>query len=160
FSGAVAVQAGSFHSLALKQDGTVWTWGDNYYGQLGDGTLTDRYSPVMVSFAAEIQPLTFSASNTNSAQQNTVNRTFTLKAGDKLEVGTCNLTGATATGDTYLRLFGTSATQVAFNDDSCGGVASYIQYTAPTTGSYELRAGCYSGNSCSGTVIFKVTLAS
>jgi alpha-tubulin suppressor-like RCC1 family protein len=160
FSGAVSVQAGGGHSLALKQDGTVWTWGFNQNGQLGDGTLTNRYSPVLVSFAAGIEPLTYSATNTNSAQQNTVNKTFTMKAGDKLQVGTCNLTGASASGDTYLRLYGTSATQVAYNDDNCGGLASYIEYTAPTNGTYELRAGCFSSNSCSGTVVFKVTPAS
>jgi hypothetical protein len=33
----------------------------------------------------------------------------------------------------------------------------FIQYTAPTSGSYELRAGCYGGNSCSGTVVFRLT---
>jgi PKD repeat protein len=32
----------------LKRDGTVWAWGDNYYGQIGDGTTTDRTSPVQV----------------------------------------------------------------------------------------------------------------
>ncbi|HZD60439.1 MAG TPA: hypothetical protein VE439_08330, partial [Anaerolineae bacterium] len=34
------------HSLALKQDGTVWGWGDNSFGQLGDGTKTNRSTPV------------------------------------------------------------------------------------------------------------------
>ena len=37
-SGAVAVSAGNFHSLVLLNDGTSWGWGDNYYGQMGDGT--------------------------------------------------------------------------------------------------------------------------
>ena len=30
-----AVAAGVWHSLALKNNCMVWTWGDNYYGQLG-----------------------------------------------------------------------------------------------------------------------------
>ena len=34
------VEAGIFHTVALKTDGTVWTWGANYYGQLGTGTTT------------------------------------------------------------------------------------------------------------------------
>ena len=40
-----AVGAGYYHSLAVKVDGTVWTWGWNVYGQLGDGTTTDRTTP-------------------------------------------------------------------------------------------------------------------
>ena len=36
-------------SVALKNDGTVWSWGDNEYGQLGDGNSpTDSEIPVQV----------------------------------------------------------------------------------------------------------------
>ena len=45
----VDVSAGYYHSLALKADGTVWTWGGNSSGSLGDGTTTDRYAPVQVN---------------------------------------------------------------------------------------------------------------
>jgi len=44
----VAIAAGEYSSYALKSDGTVWAWGCNDYGQLGDGTTTDRYTPVRV----------------------------------------------------------------------------------------------------------------
>jgi len=43
-----AVSAGIAHSLALAEDGTVWAWGSNYSGQLGDGTTTNSASPVQV----------------------------------------------------------------------------------------------------------------
>jgi len=36
----VPLAAGGGHSLHVKSDGTVWVWGDNQYGQLGDGTST------------------------------------------------------------------------------------------------------------------------
>ncbi len=44
----VAISAGGGHTLALRADGTVWAWGDNTYGQLGDGTTTARFLPVQV----------------------------------------------------------------------------------------------------------------
>ena len=44
-----AIAAGGSHSLVLKDDMTVWAWGDNYSGQLGDGTTVDSSLPVKVS---------------------------------------------------------------------------------------------------------------
>src|SRR5262249_54438235 len=40
------IQSGGQHSLAVKSDGTVWGWGSNNAGQLGDGTTTQRTSAV------------------------------------------------------------------------------------------------------------------
>ncbi|MEW6276752.1 MAG: hypothetical protein AB1556_16790, partial [Bacillota bacterium] len=53
-TGIIAVAAGESHSLALKKDGTVWAWGNNSLGQLGDGTVLDsppycRCNPVQVA---------------------------------------------------------------------------------------------------------------
>jgi len=45
---AVAVSAGQLHSLAIKADGSLWAWGDNSGGQVGDGTKKDRYAPYKV----------------------------------------------------------------------------------------------------------------
>jgi alpha-tubulin suppressor-like RCC1 family protein len=36
------VAEGHGRSLALRDDGTVWGWGNGQYGQLGDGTITGR----------------------------------------------------------------------------------------------------------------------
>jgi alpha-tubulin suppressor-like RCC1 family protein len=46
---AVEVALGADHSCARKQDGTLWCWGDNFYGQLGDGTTANKLSPVEVT---------------------------------------------------------------------------------------------------------------
>ena len=45
FSGG---QAG-YHSLALKSDGTVWAWGRNTEGQLGDGTIINKNIPTKIT---------------------------------------------------------------------------------------------------------------
>jgi alpha-tubulin suppressor-like RCC1 family protein len=39
------------HSLAIKNDGTLWAWGYNYYGQLGNGTTNNISSPVQIGVA-------------------------------------------------------------------------------------------------------------
>lgn len=40
--------ARSNHSLALKTNGTLWGWGENENGKLGDGTTINRYDPVQI----------------------------------------------------------------------------------------------------------------
>ena len=45
---AVSASAG-MHTIAIKKDGTLWAWGWNSYGKLGDGTTTTRDTPVQVS---------------------------------------------------------------------------------------------------------------
>ncbi len=47
-NGAIAIAAGDEHSVVLKNDGTVWSWGNNGYGVLGDGTSTNSSTPVQV----------------------------------------------------------------------------------------------------------------
>ena len=36
------------HTLAIRRDGTLWAWGANGSGQLGDGTTVDKSSPIQV----------------------------------------------------------------------------------------------------------------
>ena len=44
----MAVSAGRNVSYAIQADGTLWAWGNNTFGQLGDGTNVNRYTPVMI----------------------------------------------------------------------------------------------------------------
>ena len=44
------VVVGGSHTLGIKSDGTLWAWGGNGSGQLGDGTYTSRNTPVKVIF--------------------------------------------------------------------------------------------------------------
>ncbi|GAB3835919.1 hypothetical protein GCM10028821_33420 [Hymenobacter jeollabukensis] len=46
-----SVSASDRYSLAVRADGTLWGWGENNYGQLGDSTLTERPLPVQIGRA-------------------------------------------------------------------------------------------------------------
>ena len=48
-SGVTAIAAGQLHTCALTSAGAVQCWGDNFYGQLGDNTFTQRLVPTAVS---------------------------------------------------------------------------------------------------------------
>ncbi len=43
--GYLRIETGEAHVAALKEDGTVWCWGSNLAGALGDGTTRSRYVP-------------------------------------------------------------------------------------------------------------------
>ena len=50
---AVAISAGRIHTCALLDDGSVSCWGDNYNGQLGDNSTTNRNAPTPISSLGE-----------------------------------------------------------------------------------------------------------
>ena len=63
------------HSLAMKKDGTLWSWGSNNYGQLGDGTNTDKNLPEKISmsyteYISYLQSQLDDADTTNANLQN------------------------------------------------------------------------------------------
>ncbi len=49
--GVGSVSAGRWTSLFVKTDGTLWGMGDNLGGQLGDGTMENRFYPVKIANA-------------------------------------------------------------------------------------------------------------
>ena len=42
------VSLGDDYSAAITEDGSLWTWGYNRYGQLGNGTRTDSSVPIQI----------------------------------------------------------------------------------------------------------------
>jgi alpha-tubulin suppressor-like RCC1 family protein len=80
------VSAGASHTAGIKLDSTVFAWGLNSSGQLGDGTVVSRSSPVQVGTIAT----TLSNANAYSLQFNGAsqslsipnNSAFTMSTGD------------------------------------------------------------------------------
>jgi hypothetical protein len=101
----------------------------------------------------------YSAANTNSATTNTPNFSISLGAGQTITAGTCGVAGSSGTGDTFLRLFDAANHEVASNDDAGGacGTLSTLSFTTPVAGTFQLRAGCFSSSSCSGTVAYTLS---
>ena len=57
-TGIIQVEAGANFSLALRNDGTVWAWGENYYGQLGINSNNDHTIPYQVHGPGNVGYLT------------------------------------------------------------------------------------------------------
>lgn len=63
-TGWTAISAGAGHGMALRSDGSLWTWGSNTWGQLGDGTTTDRPLPVQVGLGVHWTDVAAGAAHT------------------------------------------------------------------------------------------------
>lgn len=63
-SDVVAIEAGVFYSCALKKDRTVWCWGENTDGQLGDGTTEHRTVPIPVKGITDVTAIALGAGHT------------------------------------------------------------------------------------------------
>jgi alpha-tubulin suppressor-like RCC1 family protein len=61
---ATAVDNGAEYTCAVRSDSTLWCWGDNGYGQLGDGTMTYRYLPEPITALPSVATV---ATGTDSA---------------------------------------------------------------------------------------------
>ena len=93
----------------------------------------------------------YSASNTDSAQQNYANCLINASASSVLTISGCSA----CTGDQYLILYDANGTtQLASNDDYCSP-CSAITYTVPSDSAYQLfqlHEGCYGSSACNGTI--------
>lgn len=65
----IAVASGNYHNLVLKDDGTVWAWGDNTFGQLGNGEF-GGYSDIPVQVMGLQDIVKIEAGGTSSIAMN------------------------------------------------------------------------------------------
>jgi alpha-tubulin suppressor-like RCC1 family protein len=87
------LDAASKHSIAIKTNGTLWAWGYNYYGQLGDGSQVDRNTPCPIGMDSNWSIITANG-----------NRSMAIKTNGLLWVWGLNDFGQLGLGDTIDRI--------------------------------------------------------
>ncbi|MFN7674840.1 T9SS type A sorting domain-containing protein [Flavobacterium sp.] len=61
---------GGFHSVSIQVDGSLWAWGDNQYGQLGDGTTNNKNVPTRIGMDTDWVIVAAGSRNTYAIKQN------------------------------------------------------------------------------------------
>jgi alpha-tubulin suppressor-like RCC1 family protein len=149
----LTVAAGTAHAAAIRQDGTLWTWGQNAFGQLGHGDAGNRTSPLQVgsdtnwvavacgdhTLALKADGSLWAWGRNNGGQLglgNTVDRNVPIRVGTathwaKIAVGRYNSAALTASGDLWTA--GENLTGTAGNGTS----TNLLTFTALSSGGFD-----------------------
>jgi alpha-tubulin suppressor-like RCC1 family protein len=84
----IAIGAGGSFSVALTDDGRVWTWGDNSFGELGDGTTTPRASAATVAGLPAIVKIAVGSNHVLAMTADATVYAWGLNSGGQLGDGT------------------------------------------------------------------------
>ena len=164
---AVAASAAGSHSLALKSDGTVWAWGFNPDGQLGNNTTADSSLPVQVKDPTGASFLTgvaaIAAGEVHSLALKSDGTVWTWGSGSLLPVQVKDSTGASflasvtaiAAGDFHSMALMSNGTVWTWGDNQYGQLgnnsATYsslpVQVKDPTGVSYLTGMSAVAGGS-------------
>ncbi len=124
-SALVSVSAGASHSLAVSSDGTVWSWGANTVGQLGDWSNTNRVLPGTVW--------------SNGGWPNRLNFGKTVSAGATHSVAFAGVAASTGFGE--VRTWGENASGQLGTGSATDYNFPFFFYTIPGTYSRLASAG-------------------
>ena len=112
-----------FHTLVLLSDTTMYAWGDNAYGQIGDGSNTERDLPVQVSNMDNVSSISASSASTYIKKNDNTNWAWGDNSGFQLGDGTTNNSNVpiqvtNITNAVYVSQGGTRSVQALKNDGS------------------------------------------
>ena len=69
-AGTSKIRGGGAHACTVTDQGTVWCWGNNQYGQLGDGTTSTRLAPVEVAGLSNVRHIALGTFHTCAVHHN------------------------------------------------------------------------------------------
>ena len=84
---AVSVSVGNQHTCAILDDGSVSCWGSNSYGQVGDGSVSDRLTPRSVSLGTNISAVGISAGHRHTCALTDNGSVYCWGANDRGQIG-------------------------------------------------------------------------
>ena len=141
----ISVATGSDHTLALTVDGSVWAWGNNDYGQLGDDTTTARSRPVEIS-SLHSRVIAIAAGSYHSLALFSDGTVYAWGRNDHQEIGDPSWTGSTKTprlvpgltnvialeaGNFHSVALKADGTIVTWGNNQFGQLGNNTSYTSP-----------------------------
>jgi alpha-tubulin suppressor-like RCC1 family protein len=146
-----AISAGSLHTVALKSDGTLWTWGENTYGQLGDGTTVNKNIPTQIGTgttwsaisAGNIHTIALKSDGTLWAwgrnTQGQLGDGTTLAKNTPIQIGTGTTWSKVGAGSGHTLAIKTNGTLWAWGQNNFGQLG--LGYTVNTTTPTQIGTG-------------------
>ena len=142
------VETNGSHTIILKANGTVWSYGTNTYGELGNGTNEESDSPVQVEFGTGTQIVEISAGTEHNIALDTNGTVWTWGRNNYGQLGVTGLTSSNVpvqvtipetvvkvvAGNNFSFVIGESGKVYAFGYNVNGelGVGTYKNVTKPT----------------------------
>jgi hypothetical protein len=94
----------------------------------------------------------YSTTNTNYSLQNYLICNIYACSGSTIIISGCGEGTCLNGNDQYIRLYDSSNTMIAFDDDSCGYCSQITLYLTQPCQSYSIHQGCYSSSACHGNI--------
>ncbi|UQZ85942.1 Regulator of chromosome condensation (RCC1) repeat protein [Paenibacillus konkukensis] len=142
-TGVKSVEVGQSHSLAIKNDGTVWSWGRNAEGQLGTGDKTRAYYAVQVVGLTLFDQDQISLGDTVNVEiAQGSSKKYTFKAQNS-GVVTFTTGFYQNMADTTLNLYDSNNNLLSTNDDYNNTTYSQISYNVVAGSTYIIEVMGY-----------------
>ena len=142
------ISAGSLHTLALKTDGTLWAWGDNTYGELGDGTTVNKTIPTQIGTDSNWSKVSAGINYSSAIKTDGTLWTWgnngwgelgdgtTIDKIIPVQIGTANNWGQISAGNYYTMAIKTDGTLWGWGNNQAGqfgnGTSDFAVHSTPT----------------------------